>query len=149
KKNGWLAIGTNGRSPGFTSSADYYPAQKLTIIILSNSYSPVSQSPIADDIAAMALGNAVPVPAHIVPIAVSAETLRGYEGTYRFGPDFFRPNTEVKLRLDGGELVLDWGNAFISALIPVGNGEFMDRHLWAHIQVNASGVTYSTSGQDS
>src|SRR5438270_1219497 len=25
KKNGWLAIGTNGRSPGFTSSADYYP----------------------------------------------------------------------------------------------------------------------------
>jgi hypothetical protein len=45
------------------SSLEYYPEKDLTVIVLSNSYSPVSQSPIADDLAAIALGeqNAVPL----------------------------------------------------------------------------------------
>jgi len=46
KKHGLLAVASNGRSPGFLSSLEYYPENDLTVIVLSNSYSPVSQSPI-------------------------------------------------------------------------------------------------------
>jgi CubicO group peptidase (beta-lactamase class C family) len=73
KSGGEPAVATNGRSPGFTSSATYYPGKDLTVIVLSNSYSPVSQSPIAEDLAAMALGQTITPPERIVPIAANAQ----------------------------------------------------------------------------
>lgn len=146
--HGELAIATNGRSPGFTSSVEYYPARKLAIIVLSNSYSPVSQSPIANDLAAMALGKSVPVPGKIARIGIAEAELSKAAGAYRFGPDFYRPNAEVRIRIVSGAPILDWGGNFLSPLIPVGPSEFMDRQFWARVVMNpdASGFTYSMSG---
>jgi len=150
KSHGQLAVATNGRSPGFTASAEYYPAQKLTVVVLSNSYSPVSQSPIAEDLAAMALGQSVPPPAKIVPAPIGGAALEKLEGKYRFGHDFYRPNAEVQIRINDGQAELDWGQNFRSALIPVGEGEFVDRQFWARVRMSpdGSGFTYSTSGRE-
>jgi CubicO group peptidase (beta-lactamase class C family) len=150
KSHGQLAVAANGRSPGFTSSVEYYPAWQLTVIVLSNSYSPVSQSPVADDLAAIALGEPIAPAGKVLPEPLSATELAKVAGAYRFGPDFYRRNAEVNLRVENGDAVLDWGGGSRSVLIPVGAGEFLDRQFWGRIKINAdgNGFTYSTSGQD-
>src|SRR5262249_62027704 len=89
KKHGATAVASNGRSPGFTSFLEYYPERDLTVIVLSNSYSPVSQSPVADDLAAMALGsnNVQQTPA--AGVTVGTEKLRHLTGVY----DSMKPST--------------------------------------------------------
>jgi CubicO group peptidase (beta-lactamase class C family) len=150
RRNDELAIGTNGRSPGFTSSVEYYPSRKLTVIVLSNSYSPVSQSPIAEDLAAMALGREVELPRQVESVAVAASELTRDEGSYKFGADFYRPGAVVMLRVKEGAAVLDWGNQFITELVPVAKGEFLDRTLWARIAIAAESdqLTYSSGGRE-
>ncbi len=150
KSQGELAVASNGRSPGFTASLIYFPVRQLAVIVLSNSYSPVSQSPIAEDIAAMAFGKSVRPPEKIVPMPADPAQLRKLEGNYQFGSDFFRPDARVRFTVRGGEPVLDWGNSFQSSLIPVGPGEFMDRQFWARLRFrpDGSGFVYSTSDQD-
>ena len=147
KRHGLTAVASNGRSPGFTSSVEYYPEKDLTVIVLSNSYSPVSQSPVAEDLAAIALGeNPAPAGA-ILPFEVSGDKLRRLAGTYRFDEKFFRPNAEVRIRIEGKEVVLDWGGGTRSDLIPVSATEFIDRPFWSRIVFDetASGFTYSGS----
>jgi CubicO group peptidase (beta-lactamase class C family) len=149
KAHGELAVASNGRSPGFTSSLEYYPGRDLVVIVLSNSYSPVSQSPIAEDLAAMALGQSVSVPEKIEAVSISPDEWRGLEGTYSFGSDFFRPNARVHLESHGQNPFLNWGNNFETALTPVGKGEFLDRQFWARLKVKSSGtLLYSTGGRD-
>ena len=148
KKHGLLAVASNGRSPGFMSSLEYYPEKDLTVIVLSNSYSPVSQSPIADDLAAIALGEQIAAPASVTRVDVAADKLHSVVGAYRFDQTFFQPNAEVRIRIEGKEPVLDWGNNLKSALIPVSPTEFIDRQFWARIVVDedGAGFTYSSSG---
>lgn len=146
KRHGLVAVAANGRSPGFTSSLEYYPERDLTIIVLSNSYSPVSQSPVAEDLAAMALGSndVQQTPAAGV---VGTERLRHLTGVYRFDETFYRPNAEVSVRIEGKELILDWGNNSRSDLIPVSPTEFIDRQFWSRIVFDATGAgfRYATS----
>jgi len=149
KRHGVTAVASNGRSPGFTSSVEYYPEKDLTVIVLSNSYSPVSQSPVAEDLAAMALGDKDIRPATILPIEVSIENLQRLAGIYRFDEKFFRPNAEVGIRVEGTELVLDWGSGTRSDLIPVAPNEFIDRQFWSRLAFDetAGGFKYSGSFQ--
>jgi CubicO group peptidase (beta-lactamase class C family) len=148
KKHGLLAVASNGRSPGFMSSLEYYPEKDLTVIVLSNSYSPVSQSPIADDLAAIALGEQNAAPASVTRVDVGTDKLHSVAGAYRFDQTFFQSNAEVRIRIEGKEPVLDWGNNLKSALIPVSPTEFIDRQFWARIVVDedGTGFTYSSSG---
>ncbi len=145
--NGELSIASNGRSPGFTSSLEYYPAQQITVIVLSNSYSPVSQSPIADDLAAMALGHDVSAQ-KTSPVKLMAAELSAIAGTYKFGSNFYRPNAEVVIRVQNGEAVLNWGGDTQSTLIPVGGKEFIDRQFWGRLNFEADGFRYSSSGSE-
>lgn len=149
KRHGLTAVASNGRSPGFTSSVEYYPEKDLTVIVLSNSYSPVSQSPVAEDLAAMALGERDVQPAAMLPVKVNAENLQRLAGSYRFDEKFFRPNAEVGIRAEGNRLVLDWGGGTRSDLIPVASNEFIDRQFWARVAFDdsAGGFTYSGSFQ--
>jgi CubicO group peptidase (beta-lactamase class C family) len=147
KRHGLTAVASNGRSPGFTSSVEYYPEKDLTVIVLSNSYSPVSQSPVADDLAAIALGEHPAPGGAILPVEVGGDKLQRLAGTYRFDEKFFRPNAEVRLQIEQKKLVLDWGGSTKSNLIPVSANEFIDRQFWSRIVFDetASGFTYSGS----
>jgi CubicO group peptidase (beta-lactamase class C family) len=146
QRHGVTAVASNGRSPGFTSSLEYYPERDLTIIVLSNSYSPVSQSPVAEDLAGMALGDK-DVPAAIAPIELSTANLQRLAGGYQFDEKFFRPNAKVAIRVEGTELVLDWGGGTQSDLMPVAPNEFIDRQFWSRLvfDQSAGGFTYSGS----
>ncbi|HSC45341.1 MAG TPA: serine hydrolase domain-containing protein [Candidatus Acidoferrum sp.] len=146
KRHGLTAVASNGRSPGFTSSLEYYPEKDLTVIVLSNSYSPVSQSPVAEDLAGIALGENPPTAA-ILPVDVAADKLARLAGSYRFDGKFFRPNAEVHIRVEGKQAILDWGGGTRSDLIPVSATEFIDRQFWSRIVFDetASGFIYSGS----
>ena len=148
KKRGLLAIGSNGRSPGFTSSVEYYPGQDLTVIVLSNSYSPVSQSPISDDLAALAIGELARSPAPPSAIHLQAKDIQAIAGDYEFDQDYYRPNAKISIHTRGNALVLDWGNNFESAMIPVSPTEFIERQFWSMVRLlpDRSGFTYTSSG---
>jgi CubicO group peptidase (beta-lactamase class C family) len=146
KRHGRTAVASNGRSPGFTSSLEYYPERELTVIVLSNSYSPVSQSPVADDLAAMALGEREVKAAAIAPVEISTGSLQRLAGSYQFGENFFRPNAQVAIRVEGTELLLDWGGGTRSDLLPVAPNEFIDRQFWSRLVFDESAGSFKYSG---
>jgi CubicO group peptidase (beta-lactamase class C family) len=146
KRHGLTAVASNGRSPGFTSSLEYYPARDLTVIVLSNSYSPVSQSPVAEDLAAIALGEKDVQPVAMLPVEVKTENLKRLAGIYQFDEKFFRPNAEAGIRVEGKELVLDWGSGTRSDLIPVAPNEFIDRQFWTRVVFDETGSGFKYSG---
>jgi CubicO group peptidase (beta-lactamase class C family) len=143
--HGQLAIATNGRSPGFTASAEYYPKSDVTVIVLSNSYSPVSQSPIADDLAALALGENVQPP-KLTPAKLSKEEIARATGRFKFPGDFYQPNAEVTLRFSDGGSEMQWPNDSSSGLLPLGNGELIDRLYWSTLKLDADGKGFTYSG---
>jgi len=147
KRHGIVTVASNGRSPGFTSSLEYYPEKELTVIVLSNSYSPVSQSPVAEDLAAIALGASDVQQRPTLAAAVDKDNLQRLTGTYRFDETFYRPNAEVRIRIEGKALVLDWGNSGRSDLLPVSSTEFIDRQFWSRIvfDENPEGFKYGGS----
>lgn len=136
---------SNGRSPGFTSSLERFPDDDACIIVLSNSYAPTSQSPIAEDLSAILFGQAYSPPPRRATLDESA--LAAQLGSYKFGPDFFRPNTTVKMVRDGDHLLMDWGSGFTSVLVPLSSNEFLDRSIWARVIFQPGQVIYRY-GQD-
>jgi len=142
QRNGRLVISTNGSSPGFTTVMDYYPAEDLTVIVLGNVYIGAIQSPIATDLAALALGEKRDPPP-VRPIAVAAKDLERYAGEYQFGADFpYNRNVKVKVSVQDGTLVMDWGGAFLTPMFPVAQDDFLLRRFWAHIVFTPTGLVY-------
>ena len=123
----------NGRSPGFTASFERFVDDDVCVIVLSNSYSAVAQSPIADDLAAIALGERYVVPKAIKPVKVNPKILEAYVGRYEFGVDFFRPGAVVTIGREEDHLLMDWGGGFHAILVPVSEREFLDRSFWARV----------------
>lgn len=134
-------MAANGRSPGFTASFERFADDDACVIVLANTYSTVSQDPIAGDLAALAFGEDR-IPPAITAWVVEPAVLDTYAGAYTFGPDFFRPNAPVTIRRDGDHLVMDWGGGFLSLLVPVADDEFLDRTFWARVVLkeDAKGV---------
>jgi CubicO group peptidase (beta-lactamase class C family) len=141
QRDGRLVISTNGTSPGFASVMDYYPADDLTVVVLSNISVTAVQSPIAGDLAAIARGEQREPP-QVKPVAVAEKDLQRYAGEYQFGADFYRPNVKVRILVQDGALVFDWGNDFVTPLFPVARDEFMLRRYWARILFTPEGVVY-------
>ncbi len=121
---------SNGRSPGFTSSLERFVDDDVCIIVLGNLY---ISTPIPRDLAAIVFGEDFPNPADFQPAEQSADALAPLLGRYRFGQDFFRPGIEVELRIDHGDLILDWGGGFTSPLIPLSETRFLDRNFWTPV----------------
>jgi hypothetical protein len=81
-------MSAKGRSPGFAAKLDRYPDDDLTVILLSNSSSGVTQDPVAEAIAAIVFGHRVTV-SNVRAAVLPDSVLLSYEGHYQFGPDFF------------------------------------------------------------
>lgn len=123
----------NGRSPGFTASLERFVDDDVCVIVLSNTYSTVAQTPIAADLAAIVLTEKYAVPMAIRPVKVNPKILEAYVGRYEFGVDFFRPGAVVAIRRQDDHLLMDWGGGFQGALVPVSEAEFLDRNFWARV----------------
>lgn len=125
--------GSGGRSPGFVSSLDYVLEDGTAIIVLSNSYSPVTQDPIAGDIGAIVYGRAIRPPL-MTPVAPRPGESAALAGTYRMPDDYFIPGVTLTLADRGGYLEARWANGAMTVIYSVGDGEYLDRTFWARVR---------------
>lgn len=153
KRGSHRVMSSNGRSPGFTAQFDRFPAEAVTVIVLSNSYATVSQDPIAPALGAIALGEEAEDPPALRRTSPSASVLSSYEGTYQYGPDYFVPNGKLSISPYPGWLQLALGD-FRAPLIPLSDSEFLDRDFLAKVVFvrdaagNISGLRYVYSGKE-
>src|SRR5271157_2720966 len=97
--NGRKVISHTGSVEGFYTELEYYPEDKLTVVVLANLY---GQAPeyIARKLAAVAHGENVPLPTATKEITVSPALLESYVGTYELTPSF-----NIVVTLEGGQLM--------------------------------------------
>lgn len=153
RSHGRIVMSSNGRSPGFTAELDRYPADDVTIIVLSNSYATTSQDPIADALAAIVFAEQAPSVPPMRSVSVPEKLLISYAGQYQFGQDYFVPDAKIALTSEGGFLLLQ-STGFRTVLIPLSPTEFLERSLFAHVVFSASrngageSFTFKYSGKD-
>ncbi len=131
RRLGHRVMSAKGRSPGFTAELDRYPDDDVTVILLSNSYSSVTQDPIAEAIAAIVFGQRVTVP-NMRAAAVPQSILLSYEGHYQFGPNFFSPDEEFRLIEQPSYVLLQLANES-QPLVPLSPIEFLERKFFGHV----------------
>lgn len=153
KRGAHRVMSSNGRSPGFTAQLDRFPDEDVTVIVLSNSYSTVSQDPIAAALGAIALGEEPVKPPELRAATLSPSVLASYAGEYQYGPDYFAPNGRVTLTAQPGSLLMELGS-FRTPLVPLSDKEFLDRNFLARVifmadaKGSAEGLKYVYAGKE-
>ena len=124
----------NGRSPGWAAQLDHYPQDDVTIVVLSNLYSSVT-TPIARGVGALHFGlAAVPMPALRAEPLTTAETAR-LVGTYRFGPDYYVPNSTITITARNGRIQAEYPSGYTpSPYVPVSPTSFIVRPFWSNAE---------------
>jgi CubicO group peptidase (beta-lactamase class C family) len=142
-----------GRSPGYNSSVERYLDDGTTVIVLTNSYSPVGQDSVfLTGIHAAVFGKAATPPA-LLPVAVKAGSLEHMVGQYRMPPDYFVPDATIELVDRDDRLEGIWANGARNTIYPVGPNRFLDRNFWAEVSFirdssgSVSGFAYTIAGQ--
>ena len=124
----------NGRSPGYGSYLEGFVNDDTFVIILSNLYT-YAPTAMADGIANILWDKPYENMRPIRLYPMTDATLRPFEGTYQFGPDFHVRNG--KARLDGAadhlEMHWDAGDR-VTMLLPIGPNRFFDPTFWATIE---------------
>ncbi|MGZ7044813.1 MAG: serine hydrolase domain-containing protein [Candidatus Aminicenantales bacterium] len=140
KRSGRRAVRFNGRSPGFTSYLERYIDDDACIIILSNNYAPVPHTAI-DGLRGILFGE--PYTSLMMDRGFKADeaSLETFAGRYKFGPDYYRPDAVVEIKMEAGDLKIVWSETYKSALRPMAKGVFLDRLFWATLifQTDADG----------
>jgi CubicO group peptidase (beta-lactamase class C family) len=131
KRLGHRVMSGKGRSPGFCAELDRFPDDDVTIILLSNSYSTVSQDPIAPSLAAIVFGQQ-PTPPALHAAAIPQSTLASYAGPYQYGPDYFDPNAKFTLTAEPGYLLLELDD-LRTPLVPLSGNDFLERNFFGHV----------------
>lgn len=137
RRLGHRVMSAKGRSPGFAAELDRYPDDGLTVILLSNSYSSVTQDPIAAAIAAIAFGERATVP-NVHAAILPQSTLSSYEGHYQFGSNFFTPEEKFRLVAQPRYLLMQFANGG-RPLIPLSPTEFLEREFFGHVAAEKDG----------
>jgi CubicO group peptidase (beta-lactamase class C family) len=132
-RSGRKLKGAGGRSPGFVSNVDYVLADGTCIIVLSNSYSPVAQDPVAPAIEAIVAGETARSEP-TAPVAPAAGELAAVAGRYQMPEDYYVPGIILTLLDRGQYLEALWGNSSSTVIYPVGTGQYLDRSYWARVR---------------
>jgi CubicO group peptidase (beta-lactamase class C family) len=144
---------SGGRSPGYNSSVEHYLDDGTTIIVLSNSYSPVGQDPIFVEGIHSAVFGKPAIPPALLPVAVRKGALAELAGQYQMPHDYFVPDATVELVDRGNRLEAVWGDGSRNTIYPVGPNRFLDRNFWADVSFSrdstkkVSGFSYGIAGQ--
>jgi CubicO group peptidase (beta-lactamase class C family) len=120
------AIRMNGRSSGFQCEIQRYTDDDVFVAVLSNNYSGTA-SLMIDDIAAIALGEKYEAIELARSPHIDSKTAEALTGRYQGGADFIRPNARLAVERRGDDLFLNWGGGYVSAMIPLADGSFLDR----------------------
>jgi CubicO group peptidase (beta-lactamase class C family) len=99
----------NGRSPGFGAFWGRLVREDITVIVLTNLYSSVSNR-IGRDLMSLVAGGSDVFPPDITAQGPDPALLEELAGSYQFGPDFYRPNGTVRIAIRDGQLFnrSDW-----------------------------------------
>ena len=153
ERSGRKLMRGSGRSPGYNASVQRYLDDGTTVIVLTNSYSPVGQDSVfLAGIHAAVLGPA-PTPPALLPIRVKPGSLTELAGQYQMPQEYFVPNATLELSDRGNRLEAIWNNGAQNTIYPVAPGRFLDRNFWADVSFTrdsvgkVSGFTYAVGGQ--
>ncbi len=117
---------------GYSAHVIHVPDEKLTVVVLCNLNIAQVVGEIAMGLSAIALSEeARGVP--LAPRPLPADSLRPLAGRYRFGDDFYSPGGLLDLEVRDGWLI-DVGREPEAALIPLGDGGFLYRPVWAVVR---------------
>lgn len=133
-----------GSIPGFLAMADYYPDERLEVIVLSNTETAPAQK-MSRELAALAFG-ALDRPE---PIVLEDVILNRYVGTYRIGPRFF-----VTVSRDGGRLMARGTGEAAYPFLPESDRTFFSRVVDTRITFETepdgtrTGLVFRRNGHD-
>ena len=122
------AIRMNGRSPGFQSEIQRYVDNDICVIVLGNNYAPTA-SLIAEDLAAITLGEKYEIPEIDKPVNLDPKIFDAYVGRYQFGSDFFVPGGIYSIEKRNNQLFIV-AKGLNDTLTPQSETKFFDRTFW-------------------
>ena len=135
KRVGHNLMAAKGRGPGFTAELDRYPDDDVTIILLTNSNSTVSQGPIAPGVAAIVFGQQPSQSAPVYAAKFPQSLLESYAGHYQYGPEYFDANAKFTLTAKPGFLLMEIGEQHMP-LVPLSQTEFLERKFFGRIVIS-------------
>lgn len=133
-----------GAVSGFLAMTDYYPSERLAVIVLANNENAPAQK-MARELAALWFG-IIEMPD---PIVLEDFILDRYAGTYRLGPRFF-----LEVRRDGGRLMVQGTGQQPNAFVPESDRTFFSRVVDARITIDTepdgrpNGLVLHQNGRD-
>jgi CubicO group peptidase (beta-lactamase class C family) len=117
----------SGRDPGFASHVAVFPDDNLIVIVLGN-LEDAAVNVMADDLAALALGENPPAPAERARTTAPISGADDYAGRYLVNPTFF-----LDVRAEGADLYLRGTGGDYLPLEPIGKGSFFYRQLYVKV----------------
>ena len=96
---GHKLISHGGGIQGFNTELDYYPEDKLTVVVLENVRGAVPPAEIARKLGSLAHGENLTLQNERKPITLDAQALARYQGAYEMAP-----GVAMLIRLDGDQL---------------------------------------------
>jgi CubicO group peptidase (beta-lactamase class C family) len=122
--HGQPAVGHSGGLPGFVSKLMLFPANGLTIILLSNLGSAAYEM-ITNGLAAIMLDMPYTLPGKHTYIAVAPEKLQPYSGSYSL--EYFGRTTTLTFHLEQGRLVMQTPGLPATVLSALSQHRFLGR----------------------
>ena len=101
---GHKVIQHGGGIQGFNTELDYYPEEKLTVVVLGNVNGP-APGDIAKKLAVLARGGSVKLPSDRKEISLDPKVLSRYVGAYKLNP-----GGNMLISLEGNQLISKLGN---------------------------------------
>jgi CubicO group peptidase (beta-lactamase class C family) len=120
-------IEQSGRDPGFSSHLTVFPNDHLTVIVLGN-LEDAAVNPIADDLAAIALGEDPSAPVARTLLSAPFASAEEYAGTYEVNPTFL-----LDVKTDGPALYLRGTGGDYLPLERTAKDSFFYRQLYVKV----------------
>jgi len=140
------AVGAQGwDGVGFSAKLVHLEDEDLSVIVLCNLNISGISSELTANLSGIALGED-PEPLELAEEPGDPSVMKKLAGTYRFGPDFYVPNTTIVFAERGGRLFVEGPQP--GALLRVSETEFIHRQHWLRITFDldeagsANGIDY-------
>ncbi|HEY0100075.1 MAG TPA: serine hydrolase [Pyrinomonadaceae bacterium] len=148
KQSDRQAISHSGHINGFATYIMRYPAERVTVIVLSNNRGAPSER-VAKDLSAIAFGAPYKIPQERKVIAVASAVLEKYAGQYQL-----RPNFIITMSLDNGKLLMQpnapqkvemFATSETEFFLKAGNAQFT---FLKDAQGTVTGLIFHLNGQE-
>lgn len=127
RAGGATSFSHTGGIEGFNTYMAYDPDRKIAVIVLGNLNGP-APSKLGESLLTLSRGQAVVLPSERKAIALPADALNAYAGSYAFSPNF-----ALTLRIEGGKLMAQASGQQALELFPEGADSFFYRAVDAQI----------------